>query len=65
VGWHGLARSRIRYPLLANAVQRLAAATGKAWPQAQPAGFGKFTAYIDRGDRIIVLFPMIGERQPT
>jgi hypothetical protein len=23
VGWHGLARSRIRYPLLANAVQRL------------------------------------------
>jgi hypothetical protein len=23
MGWHGLARSRIRYPLLANAVQRL------------------------------------------
>jgi hypothetical protein len=23
VGWHGLVRSRIRYPLLANAVQRL------------------------------------------
>src|SRR5439155_27072383 len=23
VGWHGLARARIRYPLLANAVQRL------------------------------------------
>jgi hypothetical protein len=23
VGWHGLARSRIRYPLLANAVQCL------------------------------------------
>src|SRR5439155_21282294 len=23
MGWHGLGRSRIRYPLLANAVQRL------------------------------------------
>ena len=23
MGWHGLARSRIRYPLVANAVQRL------------------------------------------